>query len=191
MRHTLEVKGRVEVVNQMLAEALATRRTYLLTGNDSDLNANRKIRENLPVTSPSPDFSMNWIPFNPDWEISTEPAPSAKTEPAKAETPDVFGAKVIIAEDDPVSRELVCALLKQWGLEPLVTRDGHQALEALRAQRGATLAVLDWMMPGITAWRFAAASAASKTNSFTFCSSRLAPPKNSSWKLFKLGSTIT
>jgi PleD family two-component response regulator len=60
---------------------------------------------------------------------------------------NVEQVRVIVAEDDPVSREVVCTLLRKWGFEVLVTQNGTEALEALRAQRSPTLAVLDWMMP--------------------------------------------
>lgn len=90
---------------------------------------------------------MKWIPFNPDWQPSTEAPRRAPAPVAKAEgTPK---CKVVVAEDDPVSREVVCALLRNWGFDVLVTRDGTEAMEALRAQSLPTLAVLDWMMPGM------------------------------------------
>jgi CheY-like chemotaxis protein len=57
--------------------------------------------------------------------------------------------RVIVAEDDPVSREVVRTLLRKWGFEVMITQNGTEALEALRAQNSPTLAVLDWMMPGI------------------------------------------
>lgn len=56
--------------------------------------------------------------------------------------------RILIAEDDPVSRCLLEATLIKLGFEVTVTSDGHQAWEAL--QRDAPpIAILDWMMPGI------------------------------------------
>jgi CheY-like chemotaxis protein len=55
--------------------------------------------------------------------------------------------RVLIAEDDPVSRRMLQALLTKWGYEPVVTVDGAQALEALESHDGPRLAILDWMMP--------------------------------------------
>jgi diguanylate cyclase (GGDEF)-like protein len=57
--------------------------------------------------------------------------------------------KILIAEDDPVSRRLLEAKLVKWGYEVTVTCDGDQAWEALQAQDAPRLAILDWMMPGM------------------------------------------
>jgi CheY-like chemotaxis protein len=55
--------------------------------------------------------------------------------------------RVLIAEDDPVSRRLLEASLTRWGHEPVVTVDGTQAWSALSGPDAPRLAVLDWMMP--------------------------------------------
>ncbi|MDQ6911336.1 MAG: response regulator [Verrucomicrobiota bacterium] len=57
--------------------------------------------------------------------------------------------KVIVADDDPISREILSTLLTKWGYQTLITRDGREAMEALRAQTSPAIALLDWMMPGI------------------------------------------
>ena len=57
--------------------------------------------------------------------------------------------RILIAEDDPVSRELLCTRLEQWGYEVIVTTNGTEALMALRKRDAPTLAILDWMMPGM------------------------------------------
>ncbi len=57
--------------------------------------------------------------------------------------------KVLIAEDDPVAREILVSLLGKWGYTVIVAGDGQEAMEALRAQTEPVLAVLDWMMPGM------------------------------------------
>lgn len=54
-----------------------------------------------------------------------------------------------MADDDPVSREILSALLSKWRYHVLLAEDGHEAMELLRAQSQPVLAVLDWMMPGI------------------------------------------
>jgi DNA-binding response OmpR family regulator len=56
---------------------------------------------------------------------------------------------VIVAEDDPVSREVLVAAVEGFGYEVMSTRDGHEAMGALRAQTRPALAVIDWMMPGM------------------------------------------
>lgn len=56
--------------------------------------------------------------------------------------------RILIAEDDPVSRCFLEATLVKAGYEVTVTCDGHQAWEALQRDAPA-IAILDWMMPGI------------------------------------------
>jgi diguanylate cyclase (GGDEF)-like protein len=57
--------------------------------------------------------------------------------------------KILIAEDDPVSRRLLEAKLVKWGYDVVVTCDGDEALKALRTKDAPKLAILDWMMPGV------------------------------------------
>ena len=58
-------------------------------------------------------------------------------------------ARVLIAEDDPVSRTVLDRTLRGWGHDVIVTKDGEQAWEALLREDAPRLAILDWMMPGI------------------------------------------
>jgi phosphoserine phosphatase RsbU/P len=55
--------------------------------------------------------------------------------------------KVLIAEDDPVSRRLLQAALIKWGYEVTVTSNGREAWEALQTREVPSLLVLDWLMP--------------------------------------------
>jgi CheY-like chemotaxis protein len=55
--------------------------------------------------------------------------------------------KVLIAEDDQVSRRLLQATLGRLGYEVQTTENGVQAWNALQAPDGPRLAILDWMMP--------------------------------------------
>ncbi|MDQ6625439.1 MAG: response regulator [Verrucomicrobiota bacterium] len=57
--------------------------------------------------------------------------------------------KVVIAEDDAISREILASTLSKWGYEVIVAADGREAMEVLRAQNEPILAILDWMMPGM------------------------------------------
>jgi diguanylate cyclase (GGDEF)-like protein len=57
--------------------------------------------------------------------------------------------RILIAEDDAVSRRLLEAKLIKWGYEVVVTCDGDQAWQALQADDAPNLVVLDWMMPGL------------------------------------------
>src|SRR5262245_16075179 len=56
--------------------------------------------------------------------------------------------RVLVAEDDPVSRRIVEVTLRQWQYEVVSVPDGNQALATLRTDDAPRLALLDWMMPG-------------------------------------------
>jgi DNA-binding response OmpR family regulator len=58
--------------------------------------------------------------------------------------------KVLIAEDDPVSRSILDAFLSRWGYEVVVTADGTEAWEILQQPAPPRLLILDWMMPGMS-----------------------------------------
>jgi DNA-binding response OmpR family regulator len=57
--------------------------------------------------------------------------------------------KILIAEDDMVSRRLLESTLIKWDYEVVVTSDGFAAWEALQSSDPPALAILDWMMPGL------------------------------------------
>jgi two-component system, cell cycle response regulator len=57
--------------------------------------------------------------------------------------------RVLIAEDDRVSRSLLQRVLGQWGYEVSATSDGEEAWHALQQPDAPRLVVLDWMMPGL------------------------------------------
>ena len=57
--------------------------------------------------------------------------------------------RVLIAEDDPISRRVLEATLKQWDYDVVVTTDGAKAWEKLARDDCPRLVVLDWMMPGL------------------------------------------
>jgi two-component system, cell cycle response regulator len=57
--------------------------------------------------------------------------------------------KILVAEDDRISRELLTSLLTKWGYEVVPVRDGDRAWGLLREQDDLRIAILDWMMPGL------------------------------------------
>jgi two-component system chemotaxis response regulator CheY len=57
--------------------------------------------------------------------------------------------KVLIAEDDPVSRRLLEAFLGKWGYDVVVTSDGSEAWEVLQRPEAPSLVISDWMMPNL------------------------------------------
>ena len=56
--------------------------------------------------------------------------------------------RILIAEDDPVSRRMLQLFLEKWGYEVISAADGIDALRILEGDDAPTLAILDWMMPG-------------------------------------------
>lgn len=54
--------------------------------------------------------------------------------------------KILIAEDEPVSRRLLQSYLQKWGHDVVVTTDGLQAWQ-LFEQDEFPLVITDWMMP--------------------------------------------
>ena len=57
--------------------------------------------------------------------------------------------KILIAEDEPLFRKLLEQLLSRE-FDLTVTEDGNTALARLREEDGPVLAILDWVMPGMT-----------------------------------------
>ncbi len=55
--------------------------------------------------------------------------------------------KILIAEDEPISRKLLATNLAKWGHDVIVTADGMEAAQRLDDQTEIRMAVLDWMMP--------------------------------------------
>ena len=55
--------------------------------------------------------------------------------------------KVLIAEDNVVSRQLLERRLIKWGYEVISTEDGSAAWNILQREDAPRLAILDWMMP--------------------------------------------
>ncbi len=55
--------------------------------------------------------------------------------------------KILIAEDDPVSRTVLEKTLLKWDYDVQVTCDGAEAWDAIQTPESARLLILDWMMP--------------------------------------------
>lgn len=58
--------------------------------------------------------------------------------------------RVLVAEDDLTSRRILETILSRWGLDVTVVDNGTAALEQLSAEDPPQLAILDWVMPGMT-----------------------------------------
>ncbi|WP_089941911.1 GGDEF domain-containing response regulator [Candidatus Entotheonella palauensis] len=57
--------------------------------------------------------------------------------------------RILIAEDDPISRRLLEVTLGKWGYEVMSCPDGESAWAMLQQPGAPSLAILDWMMPGM------------------------------------------
>jgi phosphoserine phosphatase RsbU/P len=55
--------------------------------------------------------------------------------------------RVVIAEDDRVTGEILARTLQRWEYQTTLVGDGGEAWERLRTATEPTLAILDWMMP--------------------------------------------
>jgi len=56
--------------------------------------------------------------------------------------------RILIAEDDAVSRKVLRTILQNRGYEVVAVTDGDEAWEILQKDNAPQLVILDWMMPG-------------------------------------------
>jgi predicted signal transduction protein with EAL and GGDEF domain len=56
--------------------------------------------------------------------------------------------RILIAEDEPITRRLLQKTLEQAGYEVVAVENGRMAIECLSGKLGPRLALLDWLMPG-------------------------------------------
>jgi two-component system cell cycle response regulator len=57
--------------------------------------------------------------------------------------------KILVADDDPLARQITEHLLTRAGYHVFIAEDGLQAMEYLTKAGGPRLALLDWSMPGL------------------------------------------
>jgi diguanylate cyclase (GGDEF)-like protein len=57
--------------------------------------------------------------------------------------------KILVADDDDVSRRVLEAMLVKWGYEVVTASDGAEAWEVLQDSDAPQLAILDWVMPNM------------------------------------------
>ncbi|MGV1099688.1 GGDEF domain-containing protein [Thiovibrio sp. JS02] len=57
--------------------------------------------------------------------------------------------KILVADDDPISRVKLETMLGKWGYETVVCHDGFAAWELIQSAGCPPLLILDWMMPGL------------------------------------------
>lgn len=57
--------------------------------------------------------------------------------------------KILIVEDEPITRRLLQFTLTRWGYEAMTAVDGREAWEVLQRSTSPSLVISDWMMPGM------------------------------------------
>jgi DNA-binding response OmpR family regulator len=72
--------------------------------------------------------------------------PAARKEAVTSGSMDAL--RVLVADDDAMSRTMVAALLRTEGYEVELAADGNEAWARLQNE-GAPLAIIDWDMPGL------------------------------------------
>jgi CheY-like chemotaxis protein len=55
--------------------------------------------------------------------------------------------KVVVAEDDQISRVMLNAVLRKWGHDVMAARDGLECLEMICNSPAPVVGLLDWYMP--------------------------------------------
>jgi len=58
--------------------------------------------------------------------------------------------RILVADDDRISNELLVHTLEEWDHEPVPAKDGIETLRILRDDNAPTFLILDWMMPGMS-----------------------------------------
>src|SRR6187200_270204 len=96
------------------------------------------------LNEPSAPLKMPLLKFTLPCPLSLPPDPMPGAgKSAQLKT------RILVAEDDPISREVICSRLENWGYDVVVTTNGTDAMAELRNKDAPKLAVLDWMMPGM------------------------------------------
>ena len=89
--------------------------------------------------------------------------------------------KVLLAEDARFARNLLQGALAGWGYEVVLAEDGEQAWRALEGPDAPSVALLDWMMPGLDGLQVTrtrmppTVTAASATDARSLSAAALAP----------------
>jgi signal transduction histidine kinase len=55
--------------------------------------------------------------------------------------------RILIADDDPISRRLLESIMKKWAYDVILCANGCDALSRLQSESAPDMAILDWMMP--------------------------------------------
>ena len=123
--------------------------------------AHERIRILAPIDCKVEEFAILHKPVTAT-ALETSLAPHAAAAPSEApggrdQQQALGNLNVLVVEDNEVSRDVIRALLKSLGVEPVLCRNGEEAVAAFRASGGAfDLILMDCQMPvmdGYTATR--------------------------------------
>lgn len=76
--------------------------------------------------------------------------------------------KILIAEDDATTREMLIAAMHTWNYEPVPVSNGQDALRILQSEDAPRLAVLDCIMPELSGPEVCAAMRRSKSKTYSY-----------------------
>jgi two-component system cell cycle response regulator len=76
--------------------------------------------------------------------------------------------RILIVEDDPVSKRLLEVTLSKFGYDVVVTSNGNEALEVFRGPSVPSLVISDWMMPGMDGLELCRNIRGMKKSSYTY-----------------------
>ena len=94
----------------------------------------------IGVTSRAGAGSLFWF------EVPVDRLPDAEAEPQVAADASLHGLDVLLAEDNPVNRDVTAALIRRQGGRVRTVVDGAQAVDAVRAERP-DVVLMDVQMP--------------------------------------------
>src|SRR5882757_2074539 len=76
--------------------------------------------------------------------------------------------RVLVAEDEVVSRRLLEASLRRWNYDVVTASDGTEAARILQSPDAPKLAVLDWLMPGLDGTQLCRKIRQAEIDSYTY-----------------------
>jgi diguanylate cyclase (GGDEF)-like protein len=76
--------------------------------------------------------------------------------------------RVLVAEDEVVSRRLLEASLRRWNYDVVTASDGTEAARILQSPDAPKLAVLDWLMPGLDGTQLCRTIRQAEIDSYTY-----------------------
>jgi PAS domain S-box-containing protein len=105
----------------------------------------RLMKGDIGVDSKMGEGSTFWF----ELPIDLERKAGAKDDSVNVSDSPLEGMRVLVAEDDPVSQQVIASELTLLGADPTVVGDGRAALDALERERYAVV-FMDMQMPGMT-----------------------------------------